>query len=150
MQVSAEGLDFIRHWEGCSLEAYQDSAGVWTIGVGHTADVQPGDTITMEEAEDLLKEDVEWAEQAVNDLIRVPLGQRQFDALVSFAFNTGRSAVEESTLRERLNDGVYLRAPQELCRWIFAAGEMSLGLARRRVAEAERFLRDRPPEQAAE
>jgi len=149
MQLSAEGLDFIRHWEGCSLEAYQDSAGVWTIGVGHTANVQPGDTITLDEAEDMLKDDVEWAEAAVRDLICVPLGQRQFDALVSFTFNLGRSALAQSTLRARVNDGVYLRVPQELCRWIFAGGEMSLGLARRRVAEAERFLHDRPQEQAA-
>ena len=141
--VSERGIDLIRHHEGCRLDAYQDSAGVWTIGYGHTGSAaQEGARITQAEAEDLLRADLASAESGVADLVSADLSQSQYDALVSFVFNVGRSALASSTLVERLNDGIVLKVPQELCRWIYAGGARSKGLARRRVAEAALFLED--------
>ena len=138
-QLSAAGVDLIKGFEGLRLAAYQDSAGVWTIGYGHTAGVQPGDRITTAEAEQLLRQDTAWAQQAVRDLVRVPLSQGQFDALTSFTFNLGAGALESSTLLRKLNAGDTAGAQAEFGRWIHADGQVLPGLVRRRAAEAALF-----------
>ena len=137
--LSAQGLDLIKDFEGLRLAAYQDSAGVWTIGYGHTGGVQPGDRITQAEAEKLLEQDTAWAQQAVRDLVNVPLTQGQFDALTSFTFNLGAGALESSTLLKKLNAGDYAGAQAEFGKWVHAGGEVLPGLVRRRAAEAELF-----------
>lgn len=142
MQMSDQGVEFLKKWEGLRLEAYQDGGGRWTIGYGHTGDVRPGETITRQEAEDLLIEDVGWAEDAVSRMITLPLSQKEFDALVSFTFNVGAEAFRTSTLRSVLNAGLRLQVPEQLCRWIYDNGQMIHGLARRRVAESQMFLED--------
>lgn len=138
-QLSAAGVDLIKGFEGLRLAAYQDSAGVWTIGYGHTGGVQPGDRITTAEAEQLLRQDTAWAQQAVRDLVRVPLSQGQFDALTSFTFNLGAGALESSTLLRKLNAGDAAGAQAEFGRWIHADGQVLPGLVRRRAAEAALF-----------
>lgn len=137
--LSAQGLELIKGFEGLRLNAYQDSAGVWTIGYGHTGGVRPGDRITQAEAEAYLRQDTGWAQQAVRDLVRVPLSQGQFDALTSFTFNLGRGALEGSTLLRKLNAGDYAGAQAEFGRWVHAGGEVLQGLVRRRAAEGDLF-----------
>ena len=97
MKISENGINMIKEFEGCSLQAYQCEAGVQTIGYGHTKNVEKGDKITKEEADELLKSDLAYFEGLVNDKSYVPqsLNQNQFDALVSFAFNLGGRNLKE-------------------------------------------------------
>jgi lysozyme len=139
MKTSPAGIKFIEEREGCRLTAYQDSVGVWTIGVGHTIGVVPGMTITQEEADDLLAEDLANAEAAVNSLVKVPLSQPQFDALVDFVFNEGATQFRSSTLLRLLNAGDYEGADQQFARWDLAGGRVLAGLVTRRRLEAEMF-----------
>jgi len=142
MKTSQAGIDLIKEFEGIELTAYPDpgSGGEpYTIGYGHTGGVRPGDRITEAEAEDLLKQDLAKFEQGVERLVVVQLGQGEFDALVSFAFNVGLGALEASTLLRRLNAGeprctVYY---EEMPRWVNGANGPMPGLVRRREAEAE-------------
>ena len=87
MRISQEGVNLIKHFEGCRLEAYKCPAGVWTVGYGHTKGVKEGDAIEQEAAEAFLIEDLESFEQAVTRLVEVPLTQQQFDALVSWTLS---------------------------------------------------------------
>lgn len=137
MKLSEEGLAFIKAREGLRLMPYQDSAGIWTVGYGSTAEVVPGEKITEVEAGERLKEDVRHAENCVNQLCTVPLAQHEFDALVSFVFNVGCLAFRKSTLLRKLNDGDYESVPSELARWDKAGGQVVAGLAKRRKLEGE-------------
>jgi len=136
MTLNQAGLDLIKQFEGFRAVAYQDSAGVWTVGYGHTGTAKPGMAVSEAEAEQLLRDDVESAERAVDRLIDAPLNENQFAALVSFTFNVGQGALERSTLRRKLNNGIYDDVPFELSRWNKAGGEVLRGLQRRRTAEA--------------
>ncbi len=139
-RVNAETLEHIKRWEGLRLEAYEDVAGVLTIGFGSTRDVKPGMKITKAEAERRLKKDLLEAETAVSSLVKVELTENQFGALVSFVFNVGTGAFRSSTLLRRLNKGDYACVPAELARWNKAKvnGRMVPveGLSNRRAAES--------------
>lgn len=134
--INAAGLALVRAYEGLRLEAYQDGAGIWTIGYGHTEGVRRCDAISAERAEQLLEADLMEAEAAVSRLVRVPLTDNQFAALVSFVFNEGEGAFAQSTLLRKLNEGGYGLVPACLKSWIFAGGRVQPGLVRRRAAEA--------------
>ena|SRR5689334_16300045 len=134
--VNTGGLALVREHEGLRLKAYQDSAGVWTIGYGHTRGVRPGDSISAARAEQFLDADLAEAERAVARLVKVPLTDDQFSALVSFVFNTGEGAFARSTLLRKLNEGGYGLVPACLKSWIFDNGRVLPGLVKRRAAEA--------------
>ena len=94
MKMSRNGIELLKRFEGLELEAYQDIAGIWTIGYGHTGnDVQPGMRISEREAEDLLRRDLRSREDAAERLTSVPINQNEFDALVSFIYNVGLSLI---------------------------------------------------------
>ena len=139
MRTGRDGVELIRHFEGCRFDAYLCPAGVWTIGYGHTADVKEGDSIDQEAAEAFLIEDLEKFEQAVMRLVEVPLTQQQFDALVSWTFNLGAGNLAESTLLRKLNNYQYAEVPEQMMRWVRAGGKVLEGLVRRRAAEAALF-----------
>ena len=139
MNYSDAGLALTEQSEGCRLDAYQDAVGVWTIGYGHTAGVQPGDTCTQDQASAWLTQDVQWAVDAVNRYVTVPLTQGQFDALVDFTFYLGVGNLIHSTLLRKLNTGDYAGAAAEFPRWNMAAGRVLPGLATRRAAEQAMF-----------
>lgn len=139
MRISPEGLAFIKQAEGCSLTAYKDSVGVWTIGVGHTRGVKPGDTCTDEQAEQYLLDDLESVYSDIEALVEVPLSQGQFDALCSWVFNLGGPALRGSTLLKLLNQGNYDAARAQFGKWVKAGGETLPGLVKRRAAEAAMF-----------
>jgi len=139
MKISQEGVNLIKHFEGCRLEAYKCPAGVWTIGYGHTKGVKEGDAIEQEAAEAFLIEDLEEFEQAVARLVKVPITQQQFDALVSFTFNLGAGNLAASTLLRKLNNYQYIEVPEQMMRWVKAGGQVLDGLVRRRAAEAALF-----------
>ena len=139
MKISQEGLALIKRFEGCRLEAYKCSANVLTIGYGHTGGVKETDTITQDEADKLLQEDVEQFEKYVDDNVTVELGQSQFDALVAWTFNLGVGNLRESTMLKKLNSEDYASDPSEMKRWNKAGGKTLDGLIRRRKAESLLF-----------
>ena len=140
MNISQNGIDLIKQFEGLRLEAYQCSAGVWTIGFGHTNGVKQGDKITLAQAEDFLRSDLEKFENAINNLVNVELNQNQFDALVSFVFNIGINAFKKSTMLKFLNNNSFPLAAGQFDRWIYANGNVVAGLINRRKKEKELFL----------
>ena len=139
MQISERGLALIKEFEGLYLKAYRCPAGVPTIGYGHTAGVAMGQTITEQQADEYLRRDVRQFERAVERLVKVPLTQGKFDALVSFAFNLGAGALQSSTLLRLLNSGDYAGAAAQFGRWTKAGGRVLPGLVRRREAERRLF-----------
>ena len=139
MNISEEGISLIKNYEGCRLEAYQDSVGIWTIGYGVIKGVKKGDQINQEEANHLLKEELPEYEGYINDMIKVPLEQCQFDALVCWVYNLGPNNLKDSTLLRILNDGDYDGVPEQIKRWNKAGGKVLAGLVKRRAAEADLF-----------
>ncbi|MGP0909921.1 lysozyme [Serratia sp. CY81593] len=145
MNISKNGIELIKRFEGLELEAYPDSVGVWTIGYGWTQTVDgkkiaPGMRIDQATADRLLKCGVVQYEQGVNQLVKVRINQGQFDALVSFAYNLGLRSLSTSTLLRKLNDGDKQGAADEFGRWVNAGGKRLDGLVTRRAAERRMFL----------
>lgn len=141
MNVSEKGISLIKNFEGCRLEAYKCPAGVPTIGYGHTgSEVHVGMKITQSEADRLLKNDLIIHCNNVSKLVKVPLNQNQFDALVSLEYNIGYGAFLKSTLLMLLNQKKYNEAAEQFLRWKYAGGKVLAGLERRRKAEKELFL----------
>ena len=139
MKTSEEGLALIKKFEGCELEAYQCSAGVWTIGYGHTKGVEEGMTITKDQAEQMLLEELVEYEVAVEEAVDNQLDQCMFDALVSWTYNLGPTNLNNSTMLKVLNAGEYDEVPAQIKRWNKAGGKVLQGLIRRREAEALLF-----------
>lgn len=130
----------IKEFESLRLRAYLCPAKVWTIGWGHTKGVKKGMQITEEEAEKLLREDMQDAIDVVERL-NVDLNENQYNALVSFVFNIGGSAFATSTMHRKIlanpNDK---KIKDEFLRWVYADGKMLKGLENRREKEAELYF----------
>lgn len=141
MRTSAVGINLIKRWEGFRSKAYLCPANVWTIGYGHTKTAKAGQVISELQAKSLLIRDLAEYEQAVNELVTVPLTQNQFDALVSFAFNVGTGAFSRSTLLRVLNRGEYEKVASQFGRWVNGGGRKLPGLVNRRREERELFLK---------
>ncbi len=139
MEISEEGIELIKKFEGCRLKAYKDAVGVWTIGYGHTKEVKEGMEITAKEAEQMLLEELKEYCNYVNKAVKAPLEPNQFDALVSWTYNLGPSNLNESTMLKVLNKEDYKQVPSEIKRWNKAGGKTLEGLVRRREAEALLF-----------
>lgn len=141
MKITENGLALLKRVEGLKLEAYQCSARVWTIGYGHTKGVTKGMKITQAQAEDFLRQDIAWAETAVN-VQNLPLTQNQFDALVSFVFNVGEKAFKNSTLLKMIKvNPLSANIPSEFAKWKLAGGKIVPGLSVRRKLETELYLK---------
>jgi lysozyme len=140
MQITEMMFEKLKSFEGCRLQAYQDAAKVWTIGYGHTKGVRRGDSITQEEAEKYLREDVEEVEGQILAL-NLNLTQPQFDALVSFVYNVGIGAFKESTLLRFIREGRSENdIKKQFCSWVYSNGRTLPGLVKRREWEAIRFF----------
>ncbi|MDE5933282.1 MAG: N-acetylmuramoyl-L-alanine amidase [Lachnospiraceae bacterium] len=139
--VSDRGVELIARYEGCRLEAYLCPAGVWTIGYGHTAGVEKGQTLPSKEAaKALLKEDLKKYGDYVNDfvskgLIRFPLSQNQFDALTSFCYNCGNG-----NLRKLVSDRSAAEVADKMLLYNKGGGKVLPGLVKRREEERALFL----------
>jgi len=141
MNISQKGIDLIKNFEGCRLTAYRCPANILTIGYGHTgSDVSTGQKITQEQAEKLLKSDLLVHCNNVSRLVKVPLTQNQFDALVSFEFNVGYGNFASSTMLKLLNQKKYREAAAQFDRWVYANRKVLAGLVKRRAAEKTLFL----------
>ncbi len=123
MELSSNGIAVIKNFEGLRLNAYRDSAGIWTIGYGSTRyhdqkAVKPGDKLANEKQADVLFiATLAQYVAAVNKAVKVPLTQNQFDALVSIVYNVGTGITTKSTLFRVLNEGDYLEAADQFLVW---------------------------------
>lgn len=145
-RVNKESLDLIKSFEGLENKAYKDAVGVWTIGYGHTAMAGPptpkaGMVITNAEAEELLLKDLKKYEAPVIRLVKVPINDNQYGALVSFTYNLGEGNFSKSTLLKKVNAKDFVGAAKEFAKWDKAGGKVLKGLTRRRAAEAALFLK---------
>jgi lysozyme len=113
-QINNDGLNLVKQFEGLRLEAYRCPAGVWTIGYGHTHGVKPEATISEEQANHLLAEDLAESGVQVDQCVNVTLIDNQYAALSSFVFNAGIGNLTASTLLKRLNTGDYDCVPRRL------------------------------------
>lgn len=145
LRPSGACRSLIREFEGCRLQAYRDSAGIPTIGIGHTRGVRMGDRCSVQQADVWLTQDMEDAVAAVHSVVTAPITQSMFDALVSFTFNLGAKRLYESTLLILLNKRNYKAAAAQFAQWKYSAGQVLPGLVKRRAAEAALFLDDGIP-----
>ena len=144
-KVSAEKI--IAQFEGLRLKAYQDTAGVWTIGYGTTKNpdtgqkIKEGDTITKAKALDWLKKDTAAFKAGVEKLVKVPVNDNQLAALTSLAYNIGLTAFSRSTLLRYLNSNVAKeQVAAQFLRWNRSGGQIVRGLTIRRKLESDLFL----------
>lgn len=144
MKITNAGLDLIKSFESLELDAYPDPAtggDPITIGYGHTGpEVQLGMSITAEQADEYLREDVAKFEQCVEAAVGAFVMDEEFSACVSLAFNIGCRNFQQSTLVRMIRAGNMVGASNEFLRWDRAAGKVMPGLTRRRKAERELFL----------
>jgi len=141
MKTSQKCIDLIKKFEGCALKAYLCPSNVPTIGYGHTMGVKLGQTITQAEAEKLLAIDLAIHENNVNSLLKVPLTQNQFDALVCFEYNVGKGNLQTSTLLNIINEKNFADVPNQFRKWVYGSGKKLLpGLVKRREAEIALFV----------
>ena len=145
-KISRVGIILIKHYEqgprgGFASIPYRCSAGFLTIGWGH--EILHGEKfdnpIDEEEAEIILSRDLVIAQRSVCNLIRVPLEDWQYDALVSFTFNLGGGRLQISTLRAVINRGEHMAAPEQFRRWVYGGGRILKGLVIRRNQEANLY-----------
>jgi lysozyme len=146
MNITDRGLALIRRFEGFRASAYRDAAGIWTIGFGHTSaagapHVRPGMKISRKEAEQILARDVSLFARGVRELLDVELGDCQFSALVSFAYNVGLAAFRGSSVLRAVNAGQFQAVPGLMVLWVKAGGKVVPGLVARRAAEATLFCK---------
>lgn len=145
MKLSQAGKALIQSYESCRLEAYPDPGSLdgkpWTIGWGHTVEVNKGDVCTQEQADQWFEEDISIYEKGITRLVTAKLSQNKFDGLVSFVYNIGLGAFEKSTLLRLLNESNYMGASEQFKRWVLGSnGKPLLGLIRRREAERKLFM----------
>jgi lysozyme len=152
MKITPEAIDLIKHYEGFRTHAYRDATGILTIGYGHTSMAGPpvvnaGDVVSAAQAEDILAADVEKFAAGLRPLLHRELSDKQFSALVSFAYNVGISNVARSSVLAAVNAGNFEAVPQRLSLWVKAGSQTLPGLVKRRAAEAAMFIsgRDAPP-----
>ncbi len=156
MKVSQKCIEQIKKDEGVRNRPYQCPALLWTVGVGHVIDPNHAKVpmanrkqlpipanwdrvLTAEEIDEILRKDLERFEQGVLRLIKVPLTQGQFDALVSFSFNVGLGNLQNSTLRMKVNRSEFEAAAEQFLVWTKAGGKVLPGLVKRRTHEKEMF-----------
>ncbi len=144
MQTGPDGIALIKYFENIELNAYPDpaSGGVpWTIGYGCTGpSILQGCVISADEAEQMLVTRLEKEfEPGVNGMLDKDVTQRQFDALIDFAFNDGLRNLRSSTLLRKVNAGLWNEAADQFPKWNMAKGRVMLGLTRRRAADRAVF-----------
>ena len=145
MNLSDNGYEVIKGFEGVRETAYKDSVGIWTVGIGFiTVDgqkVTEGMTLDEDQIKEQFFKQITKYEDAVNDNVTSEINQNQFDALVSFTFNLGSGALKSSTLLKKVNiDPSDATIANEFLKWNKAGGRVIDGLTRRRQAEANLYF----------
>lgn len=141
-KINDAGLSLLKEFEGCKLTSYRDQGGVLTIGYGHTGtDVEEGQTITQEQADSLLQENVQSTSNRVEALTQdADLNDNQFSALVCLTYNIGIGNFQKSKLLRLIRLDQLDLSADEFVRWSTIHGVPNKGLLRRRTAEKSLFL----------
>ncbi|HBJ94455.1 MAG TPA: hypothetical protein DDZ43_16395, partial [Hyphomonadaceae bacterium] len=143
-RISQAGLDLIKNFEGLRRRSSKLPTGGWIVGYGHTRSAREGIEVSEREAEYLLRYDLQETERLVCDVVRAPLHQNEFDALVSLAWNIGEEAFRHSDVLKYVNSGEMLAAAESFAAWRKARIDGHLivldALVRRRAAEKNLFL----------
>lgn len=140
-RITDDCVAMVKEFEGFSGRPYTCPAGKQTIGYGHV--IKDGDTLdylTKEQADALLRKDLESFGKFVRAYIAVPLNDNEYSALCSLCFNVGTTPIAKGTLGKLLNSGDRLGAAQEFPRWVYAGGKALPGLVRHREAEMNLFM----------
>ena len=141
MKTTNNAYNIIKYYESCYLTAYQCPSNIWTIGYGHTDNVQEGLVINEKTANLYLEQDIKNVEDQINNL-GLKLNQNQFDAIISFVFNVGIGNFKDSTLYKYINKNVNdARICQAFCMWIKSNNSYLKGLARRRIDESKLYFK---------
>jgi lysozyme len=151
MKTSKAGIDLIKSFEGCKLTAYQDSGGIWTVGIGATfypngSKVKQGDTITQQQADEMLEAMLPQFEKKVLARVARPLKQNEFDAAVSFCYNAGTGYRTKEGVYKDFDLWKHINNHYEQIEsyWkhlaVTAGGKQLNGLIRRRAAEVNLYL----------
>ena len=145
MKLSENGYKFISTWEGIKTKAYQDSVGIWTVGIGFIQidgkKVTKDTTLTLDQIKTEFTKQIIKYEDAVNSNVTSKITQNQFDALVSFCFNLGAGALKTSTLLKKVNvEPNDTSITGEFMKWVKAGGKVIQGLVKRREAEAKLYF----------
>lgn len=144
--INQATVDLVKEFEGLRLKAYQDSAGVWTIGYGTTAraglgiDPAKGMEITEAEAEWYLQKGLDKFAEEIRPMFTAPINENEFGAFVSLAYNIGTTAFKRSSALRYFNSGDKATAAKKILLWNKSGGKVLKGLVRRREAERELFL----------
>jgi lysozyme len=121
MAIAESTLSFITNEEGFRNKAYKDSKGLLTIGVGHLIKASEqhlvSATLSDQEVKELLRSDLKWCSEAVESSVKVPLTQKQYDALYSLCFNIGETAFRKSTVVRKLNENDLKGAADAIEMW---------------------------------
>lgn len=147
MKLNKEAIELIKKFEGCKLNAYKDSVGIPTIGYGNTyyengVKVKMGDVITIQRAEELLKNTLDKFSANVEKLIKTTVTENQFGALVSLAYNIGIGNLTNSTLLKKVNANASDTSIRgEFLKWNKAGGTVLTGLTNRRALEADLYFK---------
>ena len=141
LKMSPQGRQKLIEREGSRLKAYQDTRGIWTIGVGHSAEAgtppftHRGLVITEEQVDEILTRDLVPREEYLNKLLKKTPTQNQFDAMLSLMFNIGGGAFKGSAVLHYFNEGRTLSAAEAFLHFDHPAS-----LTRRREDEKKQFL----------
>ena len=150
MKIGEKGLSLLKMWEqgprgSFASVSYKCSSGKDTIGYGHV--ILPNDRIkepiTKAQAEELLSNDLKWAEAVINKNVKAILNQNKFDALVCLVFNIGGTNFTSSTLLKFINKGLFDKVPDQFMRWVYSNKKILKGLKNRRTAETVLWLDDK-------
>lgn len=140
MKTSEKGRELIKQFEGKRNTVYLDTAGLPTVGYGHMDQMmQVGQHYSDEQINALFDKDLGKVEACLNEEIKAPVTQNQFDALADLTFNIGVYAFTNSTLLKMLNRQEYYNIPNQIRRWNHVKGIVVEGLTHRREAEARLF-----------
>ena len=146
MQFTMQGFKLIKEFEGCSLVAYQDQRGMWTVGYGATGPgIVSGTQWTQDQADARLVKDIQSMSEYVSRYLKVVPNDNQYTAMVCFAYNVGPGNFRDSTLCALFNASKFQECADELLKWDHVAGSISAGLLRRREAERSLFLEPAEP-----
>lgn len=143
MQINVKGLNIIKKYEGFRPEPYYCPANVLTIGYGHAIkpdEVETLKKVSLEEAGNLLLEDISITERTIEKLVTIDLTENEFSALVSFCYNVGGGNFKSSTMLKLINNDQKLEASLEFNRWVYVNKKIMKGLIRRRLEECQLFL----------
>lgn len=143
-RISKNGLRILKEFEGCRLTAYKDLTGIPTIGYGFTKGVKMGDTMTQEQCDKRLTEELRDYENAVYVATLGDVSQNEADALICFAWNVGIAGMEKSSVIKAHNRGDKPAAARAFGLWNKAGEKVVPGLVRRRASEAALYLTPEP------